>query len=184
MARSWADEEEGKRATEFTAPPRKLVHFDASLPTWSLGGCLILIRFGANDIAFGVDTKCPQLLEPVEDVLHEVINGASDRGITLLRVSALKGHIETVQLLLDWELLLLRFASIKLVVLKKPDGLYPVVSGASNVTKIGSLEVIKGELTLDGTTRVTRIKKEDNSCPSFAYPYNLRNRGDPSSVIE
>ncbi|CAF2158387.1 unnamed protein product [Brassica rapa] len=40
--------------------------------------------------------------------LHEVINGASDRGITLLRVSALKGHIETVQLLLDWELLLLR----------------------------------------------------------------------------
>ncbi|WZZ03521.1 hypothetical protein YC2023_089442 [Brassica napus] len=83
-------------------------HFDASLPTWSLGGCLILIRFGANDIAFGVDTKCPQLLEPVEDVLHEVINGASDRGITLLRVSALKGHIETVQLLLDWELLLLR----------------------------------------------------------------------------
>ena len=43
------------------------------------------------------------------------------------------------------------------------------------------MEVIKGELTLDGTTRVTRIKKEDNSCPSFAYPYNLRNRGDPSS---
>ncbi|KAF3494011.1 hypothetical protein DY000_02053365 [Brassica cretica] len=32
-----------------------------------------------EDIAFGVDTKCPQLLEPVEDVLHEVINGAPDR---------------------------------------------------------------------------------------------------------
>ncbi|KAL0650141.1 hypothetical protein Bca4012_092832 [Brassica carinata] len=41
-------------------------------------------------------------------VLHEVINGASDRGITPLHVAALKGHRETVQLLLDWELLLLR----------------------------------------------------------------------------
>ncbi|CAN6893570.1 unnamed protein product [Brassica oleracea var. botrytis] len=43
-----------------------------------------------------------------QSVLHEVINGASDRGITPLHVAALKGHIETVQLLLDWELLLLR----------------------------------------------------------------------------
>ncbi|KAG2291460.1 hypothetical protein Bca4012_007419 [Brassica carinata] len=82
-------------------------HFDAGLPTWSLGGRLILIRFGANDIAFGVDTKCLQLLEPVEDVLQEVINRASDRGITPLHVAALKGDIETVRLLLDWELLLL-----------------------------------------------------------------------------
>ncbi|KAH0894389.1 LOW QUALITY PROTEIN: hypothetical protein HID58_056818, partial [Brassica napus] len=59
------------------------------------------------DIAFGVDTKCLQLLEPVEDVLQEVINRASDRGITPLHVAALKGDIETVRLLLDWELLLL-----------------------------------------------------------------------------
>ncbi|KAF3566202.1 hypothetical protein DY000_02015313 [Brassica cretica] len=63
--------------------------FDASLPTWSLGGRLILIHFGANDIAFRVYNKCPQLLEPVEDVLHEVINRASDGGITPLHVAAL-----------------------------------------------------------------------------------------------
>ncbi|KAF3548997.1 hypothetical protein DY000_02009625 [Brassica cretica] len=45
-------------------------------------------------------------------VLQEVINRASDRGITPLHVAALKGDIETVQLLLDWELLLLRFICI------------------------------------------------------------------------
>ncbi|KAF3553299.1 hypothetical protein F2Q69_00016917 [Brassica cretica] len=63
--------------------------FDASLPTWSLGGRLILIHFGANDTAFRVYNKCPQFLEPVEDALYEVINRASDAGITPLHVAAL-----------------------------------------------------------------------------------------------
>lgn len=34
-------------------------------------------------------------------ILHEVINRASDRGITPLHVAALKGHMLTVQVLFD-----------------------------------------------------------------------------------
>ncbi|CAG7870234.1 unnamed protein product [Brassica rapa] len=36
-----------------------------------------------------------------QSILHEVINRASDRGITPLHVAALKGHMLTVQVLLD-----------------------------------------------------------------------------------
>ncbi|KAH0886421.1 hypothetical protein HID58_062517 [Brassica napus] len=41
------------------------------------------------DTAFRVYNKCPQFLEPVEDALYEVINRASDGGITPLHVAAL-----------------------------------------------------------------------------------------------
>ncbi|KAH0889017.1 hypothetical protein HID58_051446 [Brassica napus] len=52
-----------------------------------------LWNYRGKDIAFRVYNKCPQLLEPVEDVLHEVINRASDGGITPLHVGAFVAHV-------------------------------------------------------------------------------------------
>ncbi|KAG5378349.1 hypothetical protein IGI04_026191 [Brassica rapa subsp. trilocularis] len=79
-----------------------------------------------------------------QSVLHEVINGASDKGITPLHVAAVKGHIDITlgfgsfccSGLTAYHGDSEKFASIKFVVSKKPDGLYPVVSGTCNVAKV------------------------------------------------
>ncbi|CAF2086030.1 BnaA06g19920D [Brassica napus] len=56
----------------------------------SVPNCLSLVKTNKSSVS-GFD----------QSILHEVINRASDRGITPLHVAALKGHMLTVQVLFD-----------------------------------------------------------------------------------
>ncbi|KAH0922558.1 hypothetical protein HID58_022576 [Brassica napus] len=56
----------------------------------SVPNCLSLVKTNKSSVS-GFD----------QSILHEVINRASDRGITPLHVAALKGHMLTVQVIVE-----------------------------------------------------------------------------------